>query len=88
MLLQGPVAYGVWRLLGDLYPDSASQQGAREYASLSETEKRTILRISQKGKPSHQSVGLTFSKISYPLIWRIGGKNPEDRGAARAVLRA
>jgi hypothetical protein len=44
MLLQGPVAYGVWRLLEDLYLDSASQKGACEYASLIETEKRTILR--------------------------------------------
>jgi hypothetical protein len=44
MLLQGPVAYGVWRLLEELYFDSASEQGAREYAGLSETEKQTTLK--------------------------------------------
>ena len=44
MLLQGPVAYGVWRLLEELYFDSASKQGASEYAGLSETEKQTTLK--------------------------------------------
>ena len=44
MLLQGPVAWGVWRLLEELYLDSASKQGASEYAGLSETEKQTILK--------------------------------------------
>jgi hypothetical protein len=44
MLLQGPVAYGVWRLLEELYFDSAREQGASEYAGLSETEQQTTLK--------------------------------------------
>ena len=44
MLLQGPVAYGVWRILEELYLDSASQRGTSEYAGLSETEKQTTLK--------------------------------------------
>ena len=44
MLPQGPVAYGVWRFLEELYLDSASKQGASEYAGLSETEKQTTLK--------------------------------------------
>jgi hypothetical protein len=44
MLRQTSIAGGVWRLLEELYIDAASKQAAGQYASLSETEKRTILR--------------------------------------------
>ena len=44
MLRQTSIAGGVWRLLEELYTDAASKQAADQYASLSETEKRTILR--------------------------------------------
>jgi hypothetical protein len=44
MLLQTSIAGGVWRLLEELFLDAASKQAAGQYASLSETEKRTILR--------------------------------------------
>ena len=44
MLLQGPVTSSVWRLLEELYLDSASESDVGEYASLSEIEKRAAVK--------------------------------------------
>jgi hypothetical protein len=44
MLLQTSVASGVWRLLEELYLDSASESDVGEYASLSEIEKRAAVK--------------------------------------------
>jgi hypothetical protein len=71
MLLQGPVAYGVWRLLEELYLDSASKQGASEYAGLSETEKRTTLKDFAKRQA-------TISKRWSHILQNLLSANLED----------
>jgi hypothetical protein len=43
MLLQTSVASGGWRLLEELYLDSANKRIADEYAKLSESEKHATL---------------------------------------------
>jgi hypothetical protein len=43
MLPQDPVAGSVWRLLEELYLDSADKQAVSKYAGLSETEKHSTL---------------------------------------------
>jgi hypothetical protein len=40
---EDPVASGVWRLLEELYLDSANKRTTDEYAKLSETEKQATL---------------------------------------------
>ena len=40
---EDPVAGGVWRLLEELYLDTANEQTTGEYAGLSETEKHATL---------------------------------------------
>jgi hypothetical protein len=44
MLLHHPSASSVWRLLEEIYLDSASKQAGNAYAGLSETDKRTALK--------------------------------------------
>ena len=43
MLPQDPAASGVWRLLEELYLQTATKLSAAEYAKLSETEKHATL---------------------------------------------
>jgi hypothetical protein len=43
MLPQDPLASGVWRLLEELYLESASKRTDDEYAKLSEAEKQKTL---------------------------------------------
>jgi hypothetical protein len=43
MLLQNSIASGEWRLLEEVYLDSASKHDAGDYTSLSEAEKHTAL---------------------------------------------
>jgi hypothetical protein len=71
MLLQGPVAYGVWRLLEELYLDSASKQGASEYAGLSETEKHTTL------KDFERPTLRRFPSVNWR--YRVAGQQRSDR---------
>ena len=44
MLVQLQIANNIWRLLEDLYLDSANEQCAAKFASANEIEKRAILK--------------------------------------------
>ena len=48
MLVQLQIANNIWRLLEDLYLDSANEQCAAKFASANDIEKRAILKVFAK----------------------------------------